>query len=90
MQYMIIAYHTDANYIFSKSMRNRTEYQMLKTYEKIIMWTKTSELETKKHVLDNEISKEYKPEIKANGSTHKLVPPGEHRRNIAEKYIQTY
>ena len=28
--------------------------------------------------------------IKAKEGTHKLVPPGEHRRNIAYKSIQTY
>ena len=41
-------------------------------------------------MLDNEISKEYKAAIKANGATHKLVPPGEHCCNIANKSIQTY
>ena len=38
-------------------MRNRTEYQMLKTYENIILWMNTEGLGTKKHVLYNEISK---------------------------------
>ena len=90
MRYIMIAYHTDANYIFSEPMRNRTEYQMLKTYDNFIMWMKTSWLGTKKHVLDNDISTKYKVAIKANGATHKLVPSGEQRRNIAEKSIQTY
>ena len=71
-------------------MRNRTESQMLKTYEKIIMWMKTAGLGTKKHVLDNDISKEYKSALKANGVTHKLLPPGEHRRNIFKKALQIY
>ena len=83
----MIAYHTDENYIFSEPMSNRTESQMLKAYEKIIVRMKTEGLGTKKHVLDNYISKEYKSAIKENGATHKLVPPGEHRRNIAKKYI---
>ena len=63
---------------------------MLKTYEKIIKQMKTAGLGTKKHVLENEISKEYKVAIKANGATHELLPPGEHRHNIANKYIQAY
>ena len=57
MRYIMIAYHTNENYIFSEPMRNRKESQMLKTYENIIMWMKTAELVTKKHVLDNDISK---------------------------------
>ena len=63
---------------------------MLKTYENIIKQIKTVGLVTKKHVLENEISKEYKVAIKANGATHELVPPGEHRRNITNKASQTY
>ena len=51
----MIVYHTYENYIFSEQISNRTESQMLKTYEKIIMWMNTVGLETKKHVLDNEI-----------------------------------
>ena len=57
MRYIMIAYHTNANYIFSEPMRNITEYQMLKTYKKIITRMKTAELGTKKHVLENDISK---------------------------------
>ena len=54
------------------------------------MQMKTVGLVTKKHVLDNEIPKEYKLAIKENGATHELVPPGEHRRNTAKKSIKTY
>ena len=63
---------------------------MLKTYEKVIMRMKTAGLGTKKHVLENDISKEYTAAIRANGATHELVPLEEHRRNIAAKSIQTY
>ena len=51
---------------------------------------RTAGLGTKKNMLENDISKEYKAVIKANGSTHELVPPEEHRHNIAEKSIETY
>ena len=57
MWYIMIAYHTNANYIFSDPMSNRTRSQMLKTYEKIIMRMKMAGLGTKKHVLNYEISK---------------------------------
>ena len=90
VRYIMIAYHTNENYISSNPMRNRNEAQMLQTYENIIMRMKTAGLWTKNHVLENEISKEHKASIKANGSTQELLPQVEHRRNIADKFIQTY
>ena len=40
-------------------------------------------------VLDNEISQAYKDEIRGSGMTYQLVPLDDHRRNIAERSIQT-
>ena len=75
MRYIMIEYHTNANCIFSEPMRNRAESEMLKTYEKIVMRMNTAGLGTQKHVLDNDIPKEYKAAIKENGANHELVPP---------------
>ncbi len=44
----------------------------------------------KMHILDNECSKEFKAQIHKNKMTFQLVPPHDHRRNIAKKAIQTY
>ena len=44
----------------------------------------------KKNVLDNECSKEFKQEIKENKLEYELVPKGQHRRNIAERTLQTW
>ena len=63
---------------------------MLHTYEKIIIRINMARLGTKKHVLDYDISEYYKVSIKGIGSTHKLVPLGEHQRNITNESIQTY
>ena len=41
-------------------------------------------------VLDNETSMAYRQEIMATGMTYQLVPPDDHRRNIAGKTIQTW
>ena len=90
MWYIIIIYHTDENQNFSKTMCNKTEFQMLEAYEKNKIRMKTAGLGTNNHVLENIISKEYKAAIKENGATHKLVPPGEYRRSISDKSIKTY
>ncbi|KAL7523842.1 hypothetical protein ACHAXR_000839 [Thalassiosira sp. AJA248-18] len=90
MRYIMVAFHTDPNYIFAEPMRNRTERQMIEAYDKIVQKMKSGGLGIKLHILDNEISAEYKAAIKANGATHQLVPPGDHRRNMAERAIQTF
>ena len=41
------------------------------------------------HILDNEASKELKDEIRKNCDIQ-LVPPDNHRRNLAERAIQTF
>ena len=66
MRYIIIAYHTNENYILFEPMRNRIKSQMLKIYKKIIMRMDTAGLGTKRCVLDNDIPKEYKVAIKEN------------------------
>ncbi len=39
----------------------------------------------KHQILDNQVSAEYKAAIEASGMTYELVPPKEHRRNMAKK-----
>ena len=43
-----------------------------------------------KQLLDNEALATYKAAISESNITYQLVPPNEHRRNIAEKAIQTW
>ena len=43
-----------------------------------------------RQVLDNEASAAYKLSIKESGMDYQLVPPDDHRRNLAEKAIQTW
>ncbi len=83
----MVAIHLDANYIFAEPMKNRTEGEMISAYQKIINRMKAAGLGIKKQVLDNECSTAMKACIKSNGMTHELVPPGQHRRNQAERVI---
>ena len=42
-------------------------------------------------ILDNEVSAEFKKIILKNwGASYQLVPPNVHRRNVAERAIQTF
>ena len=42
------------------------------------------------HVMDNEISSEFTAALTKNDTTYQLVPPHTHRRNLAERGIQTF
>jgi hypothetical protein len=41
-------------------------------------------------ILDNQASAAYKTAIKTTKMTYQLVPPDDHRQNMAEKSIQTF
>ena len=71
-------------------MKDRSEGSMIKTY--LIMWariTASKSVRPKTHVLDNEASEAFKKEIRKNCKI-RLVPPDNHRRNLAERAIQTF
>ena len=89
-RYIMVAIHLDANYIFIEPMKNRTEGQMMSAYQKIINRMRAAGLGLKKHILDNEASDAFKEKICQNGMQYELVPPGNHRRNQAERAIQTF
>ena len=80
----------DNNIIISEVMKNRTAGEMIRAYRALMRRLKAAGIKPKKHVLDNEASAEFKQEIKEHGVEYELVPKGMHRRNIAEKAIQTW
>jgi len=63
---------------------------LIKTY--LILWariTESTSVRPKTYVLDNEASEAFKKEIRKNFKIQ-LVPPDNHRRNLAERAIQTF
>jgi hypothetical protein len=56
-RYIMIAIHLDANYIFCKPMKNRSEDEMIEACQKIINKIKAAGLGLKSHRLDNKASK---------------------------------
>jgi hypothetical protein len=86
----MVAIHLDANYIIAEPMKNRTEGEMIRVYQKVVIRMKASGLGLKKHVLDNKCLVAMKACIKENDMDYKLVPPGQHRQNQAEQTIQTF
>ena len=63
---------------------------MIRAYRILMLRLNAAGIKPLKHVLDNEASAEFKDEIRLHNMTYELVPKGMHRRNIAEKAIQTW
>jgi hypothetical protein len=86
----MVGIHLDMNYIFCELMKNRTEDETITAYQRMVDRMAISGLGLKHYRLDNECSEKFKQCIRKNGMTHKLVPPNNHRCNIAERAIQTF
>jgi hypothetical protein len=89
-QYIMVLVEVDGNYIDAEPMKNKTEGSLIKTYQ--ILWerlTASGTVRPRTHILDNEAPTAFKVEIKKNCSLQ-LVPPDNHRRNLAERAIQTF
>jgi hypothetical protein len=89
-RYIMVGIHLDANYFFCKLMKNRTEGEMIATYQKMVDRMKIAGLGLKHNRLDNECSENFKKFIQKNEMTHKLVPPDCHQHNMAKRAIQTF
>ena len=86
----MVIHETGSNAILVEGLRNRTSGEMVACYQSLVDRLKEGRFEPKLHILDNEISQEFKQAIKANQMEFQLVPPNDHRRNIAEKAIQVF
>ncbi len=89
-KYIMVLVEIDGNYIDTEPMKNKTEGSMIKAY--LALWerlTATGIVNPTTHIMDNEASAEYKKVIRKN-CTIQLVPPNNHRCNLAERAIQTF
>jgi len=89
-RYQMILYHAASNSIWVEPMKNRTEGEIIQARARALTRMKTCGITPERQVLDNEASAAYKDAIRESGMTFQLVPPDDHRRNAAEKAIQTW
>ena len=86
----MISYDVDSNYIDAEPVQDSNQQSLITAYQKL--WERLTRNGNEKptmHILDNEASHAYKEEIKKNCDLQ-LVPPDTHRRNLAERAIQTF
>ena len=75
-RYIMIMCEMDSNSILSKAMKDRTSDEMIQAYQALLKKLQLAGLQPKKHVLDNEMSNEFKEAVRLNGMTYELVPKG--------------
>eukprot|EP00804_Cyclotella_cryptica_P000693 CCRYP_014696-RA/>CCRYP_014696-RA protein AED:0.40 eAED:0.26 QI:0/0/0/1/0/0/3/0/506 len=89
-RYQMILYHTDSNSIWVKPTKNRTEGELILARTKALSRMRACGLTPRHQVLNNKASAACKQAILDSGLTYQLVPPNDHRRNVAKKAIQTW
>ena len=71
-------------------MKNCTEGELILARRRGLARMRLQGIAPTHQILDNKISAAYKSETAATNMTYQLVPPDDHRRNIAEKALQTW
>ena len=88
--YLLIVYDYDSNAIFVEPLKSRAATGIKNAWLKINMLLESRGRKPELHILDNECSAEFKYALTKNKIQYQLVPPHVHRRNAAERAIQTF
>lgn len=89
-RYQMVFYHVSSNSVCVEAMKNITEAEIIKARDRAVDRMKTYGIKPRWQIFDNEASAVYKEAVTTSGMTYQLVPPDDHRHNIAEKEIQTW
>jgi hypothetical protein len=89
-RYILVVFDEDSNSIHAEPMKSRSKEEHVRAYNKIIEELEASGLKPRFVRLDNEASELLKQYFKEQNMEYQLVPPGMHRRNLAERAIRTF
>ena len=89
-QYIFIFYDYDSNAILAEPIKSRSSSELIAAWTKCHNTLTSRGIKPKLHVLDNELSDDMRQVILATDTTIQRVPPHNHRRNAAERAIQTF
>ena len=87
--YILVAYHYDANNLLITSLKNRTGPCILNGITKIHDKLRKRGLIPKFHNMDNEVSEDLKQYFEDSDIQFQLVPPHTHWKNAAERAVKT-
>ena len=88
--YIFVLYDYDSNAILVRPLRNRSAHEIHRVFTSVHTYLVTRGLRPRLHTLDNEASTILKEFLTAENVEYQLVPPHIHRRNSAERAIQTF
>ena len=90
-KYIMVAVELDGNYIDAEPLQSRNAKSLIKAYQAIFQrWKSTGVILPNWHILDNEAPEDLKQAIRDNKCRVELTPADQHRRNAAERAIQTF
>ena len=90
-RYIMVMVEIDSSGILVEPLKNRTDGELIRAYEKLMGRLHRAGVQPRKHVLDNEVSESMKTLIRDKYHMQvELVPPGCHRRNAAEVAIRNF
>ena len=89
-EYILIGFHYDANSIIAHPVKNRKGPTLIQAWEHLHHTFGKAGVAPDVWILDNEISYDLKTAFDINNTKFQLVPPHSHRRNAAERAIQTW
>jgi hypothetical protein len=90
-KYIIVMVEIDSNGILVEPMKSGKDEEMIQAYNALLLQLKRADIVPKKHVLDNEVSKNMKNHIcDMCKFDMELVPPGCHQRNAAKVAIHNF
>ena len=86
----MILHKIDGNSTWIEPMKNKTEGEMILSQRRAMDRMKHQGIFPKHQVLENDILTAYRKEIWATNMKFQLVPPDDHRRNLAYKAIHIW
>ena len=86
----MILYDYDSNSILSRPTKTKQAREMTDTWTKLFEHLQMNGYAPELHILDNECSYEIKQAFQKYNVKFQRVPPHVHRRNAAERAIQTW
>ena len=89
-EYILVAYHYDANCIYGIPIKNRKATSITEAWRQMHAIFQRAGVAPTTYVLDNETSTDFEAALSEESTTFQLVPPHTHRRNLAERAIQTW
>ena len=89
-QYIMVMYHYDHNAILVEATKSRQAAELKKTFLTMYERLQRCGAAPNIYICDNECAAELKYAMKINKLTYQLAPPHQHRRNAAERAIQTF